>query len=117
MTEHISNVQREKAIEEFNRLHSTMFSEISSMLKEAKLAPMLTLRAKNPTFSSLVIELINYRQIYVAIAQILDLDKEDEIGMISEYLALADDLAKAIDADDADALCGAIAALDVKPYI
>lgn len=117
MTEHISNVQREKAIEEFNRLHSTMFSEISSMLKEAKLAPMLTLRVKNPTFSSLVIELINYRQIYVAIAQILDLDKEDEIGMISEYLALADDLAKAIDADDADALCGAIAALDVKPYI
>lgn len=36
---------------------------------------------------------------------------------IDEYLELADDLAQAIEADNPDTLCSAIAALDVKPYI
>jgi len=39
------------------------------------------------------------------------------LSLLDEYIELADDLAQAIIADSFDALCGAIAALDEKPYI
>lgn len=40
-----------------------------------------------------------------------------EIGMIDEYISLAEALASSIDAESHDDLCAAIAALDDKPYI
>ncbi|MGC0989765.1 hypothetical protein WKH43_11835 [Pantoea agglomerans] len=120
MTQNVSSINQklhDQAVDEFNRLHGTMIGEISSMLKTAKVAPLIELRKKDPTFASVVAELKIFREVCVALAPHFSVDKTSEIKMIDEYLALADDLAEAIDADNTDALCAAIAALDVKPYI
>ncbi len=120
MTNNVLSINRrlhDQAVDEFNRLHGTMIGEISAMLKSAKVAPLVELRKKDPTFASVVAELRFYRDVCAALVPHFSVDKTSDIEMIDEYLKLADDLAKAIEADDSDALCAAIAALDVKPYV
>ena len=107
----------DQAVDEFNRLHGTMIGEISAMLKTAKVAPLVDLRKKDPTFSNVVAELRMFRDVCCALAPHFLVDKTGEIADIDKLLTLASDLAQAIDADDPDALCAAIAALDVEPYI
>jgi hypothetical protein len=113
----INQKLHDQAVDEFNRLHGTMIGEISAMLKTAKVAPLVDLRNKNPTFTSVVAELRFYRDVCAQLVPHFSVDKSSEIAMIDEYLELADDLAQAIEADNPDTLCSAIAALDVKPYI
>ncbi|WP_052189494.1 MULTISPECIES: hypothetical protein [Xenorhabdus] len=74
------------------------------------------LQRNNPTFSDTVSELKLYRDISIMAADLLKIDK-NVLEELNQYIDLADALAKAIDADDCDALCGAISALDEKPYI
>ncbi|MCE9882032.1 hypothetical protein LZ641_17090 [Hafnia paralvei] len=120
MTHGVTNLNQrlhDQAVDEFNRLHGTMIGEISAMLKTAKVAPLVDLRKNNPTFTSVVEELRFYRNVCAQLVPHFSVDKTSEIKMIDEYLELADDLAQAIEADNPEALCAAIAALDVKPYI
>ncbi len=87
------------------------------MLKKAKLLPIPELKCNNPTFAETVTQLRLYRDFSVIVADMLKLDKNDDLKELDIYIGLVDDLAKAIDSDDYDALCAAIAALDEKPYI
>lgn len=120
MTQNVPNINQrlhDQAVDEFNRLHGTMIGEISAMLKTAKVAPLIELRKKDPTFTSVVEELRFYRDVCAQLVPHFSVDKTGDLAMIDTYLELADDLARAIEADDPDSLCGAIAALDVQPYI
>jgi len=105
-----------KAVNRFNELHSSIFGSISSMLSQAKIQPMGTLRGKNPSFTALVDELSLYRTVAEKLGNLLE-DGRENLAMIDEYLELARGMANAIDNDNHDALCAAIAALDEKPYI
>lgn len=106
-----------KAVNRFNELHASIFGSISSMLKVAKLQPLRTLKEHNPSFVFMVSELEHYKVIAVQVSTLLDIDTRADIAMIDEYLVLARGMANAIDTDDPEALCEAIAALDDKPYI
>ncbi len=120
MTQNVSPINKrlhDQAVDEFNRLHGTMIGEISAMLKTAKVAPLVDLRKKDPTFSSVVEELRAFRDVCCALAPHFRVDKTSEIAEIDKLLNMANNLAQAIEADDPDALCAAIAALDVEPYI
>ncbi|CAM3806749.1 hypothetical protein [Xenorhabdus thuongxuanensis] len=105
-----------RAVNRFNDLYSAILGEISAMLKKAKLLPIPELQRNNPTFSDTVSELKLYRDLSIVVADLLKIDK-NILKELNLYIDLADTLAKAIDADDYDALCGAISALDEKPYI
>ncbi|MGP2481270.1 hypothetical protein ACTUSZ_00250 [Pantoea eucalypti] len=120
MTQNVTALNQklhDQAVDEFNRLHGTMIGEISAMLKLAKVAPLVELRKKDPTFISVVEELKIFSGVCKQLAPSFSVDKSSEIKMIEEYLELADSLAQAIDADDPEWLCAAIAALDVQPYV
>ena len=106
-----------KAVEKFNDLYSAIFGEISSMLRKAKLRPMMELQKDNPSFTETAKQLKTYKDLSKAVAELLELDQSKELAMLDEYISLVTDLATAIDNDDHDALCGAISALDEKPYI
>lgn len=102
----------------FNGLQAIIFGEISAMLKTSKLLPLYELQNQNPTFKDIVAELTTYRDIATQVATIVGAAiDQSEIDNVNEYLELALELAKAIDSDDHDSLCAAIAALDEKPYI
>ncbi|WP_210531577.1 hypothetical protein [Pantoea ananatis] len=105
-----------KAVNRFNELHSSIFGSISSMLSQAKIQPMGTLRGKNPSFTALVDELELYRTIAGKLGTLLG-GSNANLAMIDEYLELARSMADAIDGENHDGLCAAIAALDEKPYI
>lgn len=107
----------EKAINKFNELYSAIFGEISSMLRKAKLAPMIELQKHNPSFTETASQLKLYRDLSKVAADLIKIDQGSELAMLDEYISLVTNLAKAIDNDDYDALCGAISALDEKPYI
>lgn len=104
-----------EAKKRYSALHRAIFGEISSMLGKAKLEPMERLHGLDPSFTALVNELKSFRDIVNALAPLLGLN--GEIGMIDEYISLAEALATSIDAENHDDLCAAIAALDDKPYI
>ncbi|MEQ1965245.1 hypothetical protein ABLB69_19315 [Xenorhabdus khoisanae] len=106
-----------KATGRFREMHAIIFGEISSILKKAKLMPLIELRKHNPSFTEIAEELIRYRELAKKVATWLDIEEDQFSAYVDEYIALTRELAKAIDDDDPDALCGAIAALDDKPYI
>lgn len=106
-----------KAVDKFEEVYSSIFGEISSMLRKAKLMPMVELQKNNPTFTEIAAQLKIYRDFSALAVQLLKIDKDNEINTLDEHITLTTNLAKAIDEDDADALCAAIAALDEKPYI
>lgn len=99
----------------YRHLHNAIFGEISSMLCRAKIEPMERLHGLDPSFTALVNELKFMREVVAALAPMLGLN--GEIGMIDEYILLAEGLATSIDSEDSDALCAAIAKLDDKPYV
>lgn len=120
MTNDIEKLHEElhkKAVNRFNELHSSIFGSISAMLIQAKLQPMTSLRSKDPSFSALVDELSFYRDVAERIGALLAINCDRELELIDEYLELAREMANAIDVEDYDALCGAIAALNDKPYV
>ena len=120
MTQNVLPINKrlhDQAVDEFNRIHGTMIGEISAMLKTAKVAPLVDLRKKDPTFASVVAELRMFRDVCCALAPHFLVVTSSDIADIDKLLTLANDLAQAIDADDSDSLCAAIAALDVEPYI
>lgn len=107
-----------RAKSRFSGLQAIIFGEISSMLRTAKLLPLYELQTQNPTFMQIVEQLREYRDIAKQVASMLGgVISQSEIDDVSEYLAFAEDLAEAIDANSPDSLCAAIAALDEKPYI
>lgn len=106
-----------KAVQRFNSLTYSIIGEISSMLSKAKLMPIPDLQTHNPTFDKIVEQLWIYRKLAGNVADLLKIDKTHELDMLDEYIGYVDDLAQAIISDNADMLCGAIAALDEKPYI
>ena len=112
----IGEAFHKKAVNRFNELHSSIFGSISAMLSQAKIQPMGTLRGKNPSFTALVDELQLYRDIAERLVTLLE-DGAENLAMIDEYLELARSMADAIDGENFDGLCAAIAALDEKPYI
>lgn len=99
----------------YRHLHSAIFGEISSMLCKAKLEPIERLHGLDPSFSALVGELKQLREIVSRLAPLFGFD--GDLGMIDEYISLAEDLASSIDAQDSDSLCAAISMLDDKPYV
>ncbi|CAG9411147.1 hypothetical protein NVI2019_PEGOAJLN_00682 [Providencia alcalifaciens] len=102
----------------FNGLQAIIFGEISAMLKTSKLLPLYELQNQNPTFKDIVAALTTYRDIATQVATMLgSAIDQSEIDDVNEYLELASELAEAIDSDNHDSLCAAIAALDDKPYI
>ncbi|MCH6191231.1 hypothetical protein J9788_01055 [Serratia sp. X10] len=106
-----------KAVQRFNRLTYAIIGEVSSLLKKAKVMPLSDLQNHNPTFEEVVNQLRVFRALSEAAAKALGIDKAEELNEVDMYIDLADELAKAIASDDFDSLCGAIAALDSKPYI
>ncbi|WP_313396654.1 hypothetical protein [Atlantibacter hermannii] len=112
-----ADILHKRAVRRFNALTSSILGEISAMLKKAKLLPIPELQMNNPNFTEIVEQLRLYRMLSEMAADLLKIEKQDDLNDLDTYIGLADDLAKAIDADDYDALCGAIAALDEKPYI
>ncbi|MBI6547392.1 hypothetical protein [Xenorhabdus lircayensis] len=106
-----------RAVSRFHELHAAIFGEISSILKKAKLLPLIELRKHNPSFTEIAEELIKYRDLAQKVAAWLDIEEDQFSAYVDEYIALTRELAKAIDDDNPEALCGAIAALDEKPYI
>lgn len=110
-------ILHKKAVNRFNTLTYGILGEISSMLSKAKLLPIPELQIHNPTFDEVVTQLRLYRALAERVAELLHIDKTNELNELDDYIELADDLAQAIASDHADALCAAIAALDEKPYI
>lgn len=123
MTGKVIGIEEAEAIENllheakkrYNRLHAAIFGEISSMLRIAKLEPIERLYGLDPSFTKLVEQLKQFRKIVEVLAPMLDLN--GELGMIDEYISIAEELAVSIDAQNSDALCVAIAKLDDKPYV
>ncbi|PML45976.1 hypothetical protein BCT75_24440 [Vibrio lentus] len=112
------NQEEHKAAKiKFRRLHSAMFGEISSMLRTAKLAPMLELQVHEPSFTAMVEELETYLTFLEQLKAVFTAVNETDVENAREYLSLVKALAMAIESDDHDGLCAAIAALDEKPYI
>ncbi|WP_368753401.1 hypothetical protein [Klebsiella pneumoniae] len=87
------------------------------MLSKAKLLPIPELQLNNPTFEEVVSQLRLYRALSEKVAELLKIDRKDELAELDAYIELADDLAQAIVADNPEGLCAAIAALDEKPYV
>jgi len=110
-------ILHKKAVDRFNTLTYGILGEIGSMLGKAKLLPIPELQVNNPTFDQVVNQLKLYRALAERVAELLKIDKKQELADLDEYIEHADDLAQAIASDNADALCAAIAALDEKPYI
>ena len=106
----------ENAYKVFNSVHSAMFGEISSMLRKAKLTPILNLRDVNPSFTAMVDVLDEYLAILVKLDVHIDITS-NHLDDTRQYLKLVRNLAEAIDSNDSDSLGEAIAALDEKPYI
>jgi hypothetical protein len=99
----------------YKHLHNAIFGEISSMLCKAKLEPIERLHGLDPSFSALVKELKQLREIVAILAPLFGFT--DDLGMIDEYISLAEELASSIDAQNSDSLCAAISMLDDKPYV
>lgn len=112
-----ADLLHKKAVNRFNSLTSSILGEVSYMLKKAKLLPIPELQRNNPTFSEVVEQLKLYRMLSEMAVDLLKIDNSAELKELDVYIGLADELAKAIDAGDHDALCAAISALDEKPYI
>lgn len=112
-----ADLLHKRAVNKFNSLYSAILGEISAMLKKAKLLPIPELQRNNPNFTEIVEQLKLYRAFSGMASDLLKVDKNQDLSELDDYIHLADELAKAIDADDYDALCGAIAALDQKPYV
>ena len=110
-------ILHKRAVSRFNSLTYAIIGEISSMLSKAKLLPIPELQLNNPTFEEVVKQLRLYRDLSEKVAELLKIDRSTELTELDEYIELADDLAQAIVADNADGLCAAIAALDDKPYV
>ncbi|EJL6876770.1 hypothetical protein VCSRO18_3341 [Vibrio cholerae] len=110
-------LQKKNAITRFRRIHGAMYGEISSMLRIAKLAPMNELQNHEPSFTAMANELEQYLESLIRLHEIFDSINVSDVNHAREYLDLVKNLAKAIEADDYDGLCEAIAALDEKPYI
>lgn len=106
-----------RAVNKFNSLYSAILGEISSMLKKARLLPMPELQRNNPTFTEIVAQLKFFRELSGVAVELLKIDKNEDLSELDDYIRLATQLAQAIDSDDYDSLCGAIAALNDKPYI
>ncbi|MGT3492063.1 hypothetical protein [Klebsiella pneumoniae] len=106
-------VLHKRAVARFNSLTYA----ISSMLSKAKLLPIPELQLNNPTFEEVVSQLRLYRALSEKVAELLKIDRKDELAELDAYIELADDLAQAIVADNPEGLCAAIAALDEKPYV
>jgi len=99
----------------YRHLHAAIFGEISSMLCKAKLEPIERLHGLDPSFTALVKELKQLREIVAVLAPLFGFT--NDLGMIDEYISLAEDLASSIDAQNSDSLCAAISVLDDKPYV
>ncbi|WP_049870046.1 hypothetical protein [Dickeya fangzhongdai] len=112
-----ADILHRRAVNKFNSLYSAILGEISSMLKKARLLPIPDLRRNNPTFAETVTQLKFFRDLSKMAADLLNIDREDDLSELDDYIHHADKLALAIDADDYDALCEAISALNDKPYI
>lgn len=106
-----------RAVIKFNSLYSTILGEISSMLKKARLLPIPELKQNNPTFTEIVTQLKYFRELSGVAVELLNIDRNEDLSDLDDYIRLADNLAQAIDSDDYDSLCEAIAALNDKPYI
>ncbi|MGI2067881.1 hypothetical protein [Shewanella sp. MF08487] len=113
----VQTKQIAEAVKRFNGLHGSIFGDISSMLRTAKLAPIEDLRAHDPNFTEMVVILEEYKVIIVGLSTFLEQITEATIQRLDEYISLARDLAVAIESHCYDALGAAIAALDEKPYV
>lgn len=112
-----ADILHKRAVNKFDSLYSAILGEISSMLKKAQLLPIPELQRNNPTFTEIVKELKFFREISGVAVGMLKIDKADDLRDLDDYIFQAENLAEAIDSDDYDALCAAIAALNDKPYI
>ncbi|MDA5483092.1 hypothetical protein PGS49_20960 [Yersinia intermedia] len=116
-TKEPADMLHRRAVNRFNSLHSAILGEISSMLKKASLLPIPELQRNNPTFTEIVKQLKFFRELSDVAVKMLKIDKAEDLRELDDYILHAENLAEAIDSDDYDALCGAIAALNDKPYI
>lgn len=112
-----ADLLHKRAVNKFNSLYSAILGEISSMLKKAQLLPIPELQRNNPTFSEIVKQLKFFRELSDVAVKMLAIDKAEDLRELDDYIRYAENLAEAIDSDDYDALCGAISALNDKPYI
>lgn len=112
-----AEILHRRAVNKFNSLYGAILGEISSMLKKAQLLPIPELQRNNPTFTEVVKQLKFFRELSGVAAEMLKINKADDLRDLDDYIFHAENLAEAIDSDDYDALCGAIAALNDKPYI
>lgn len=112
-----AEILHRRAVNKFNSLYGAILGEISSMLKKAQLLPIPELQRNNPTFTEVVKQLKFFRELSGVAAEMLKIDKANDLRDLDDYIFHAENLAEAIDSDDYDALCGAIAALNDKPYI
>lgn len=101
----------------FNTLYSGVFGEISSMLKLAKLCPIHELQHKDPSFTALYNELLQYEKIVIELNGIFNFANSTEMERLREYISATERLAKAIDDNNIEELTHVIAELDEKPYI
>jgi len=106
-----------KAKRRFQGLHSEIVGEISTILKKAKLMPIVELQANDPSFTAIVEELRRMRQILEILHDHLGDEISHNMSILDTYIDLADSLAQAIANDSPDCLGEAIAALDEQPYI
>lgn len=116
-TKEPADLLHKRAVNKFNTLYSAILGEISSMLKRAQLLPIPELQRNNPTFTQIVTQLKFFRELSDVAVKMLKIDKAEDLRELDDYILHAENLAEAIDSDDYDALCGAIAALNDKPYI
>ena len=117
MSSDVVNLELEQAKKRFNTLHTSVLAEISSMLRKAKLMPLVDLVSHNPTFTEMVEQLEEFKSAAEQIASIFEIGAEDTFAMINTNIALARQLANAIEDECHDSLGAAVAALDEKPFI
>ena len=80
-------VLHKRAVARFNSLTYAIIGEISSMLSKAKLLPIPELQLNNPTFEEVVSQLRLYRALSEKVAELLKIDRKDELAELDAYIA------------------------------
>lgn len=100
---------------QFNLLYARCFGEISSMLKKARVMPMIELANHNPSFKHMASELKGFIVLVKQLSAILELSPD--FTHLDECIELIESLANSIESQCQDSLGTAVAALNDKPYI
>jgi hypothetical protein len=121
LNQEISNVvdinsgKVEEQTAKFYVLYHRCFGDITAMLRKAKVMPMGDLAAHNPSFTQMVINLKELREVAKQVSDLLNIG--EDFTHLDLCISLTESLANSIESQCHDSLGSAVAALDQTPHI